>query len=540
MTATIAAALVAVLAACGSNPAASPGQNAGEPVSGGNLVYLASYDNPDFQWTDVNDWEPGIIFSALVDRLVYWDAKSSTLRPWLAESWTANPDSTQFTLKIRKGVTFSDGSALNAQVVADNLTIKGKGDKALGIPGTYTWPAGFESATVTDADTVAVKFSRPAYGFIRALTFYHSGIVGEKTLKLSFQDSSDIKNLVGSGPFVFDSYTPGEQYVLNKRKDYDWAPDGVGHTGSAYLDKITVRIAGQNSVRTGLLQSGQADVIRDVPTADEQRLGQTGFTVLPAKQIAYSVQIRVRPNSAATADVRVRQAIQHAVNRKELVDTLYFTDIWKPATSVIESGVPGWVDLSAKLTNDVDKANNLLDQAGWTARDPQGFRTKDGQRLSFLVYSVSWIRQSQPELLLLAQQLKKVGVELTVKNVDSNNETAAVGAPGVSLSISLGSVPTVSGPMRNNFHSAVTTSWFNSGALAKDTELDGHVDALSNATDDAGYTKAVSELQNYLIDQAYVIPLDTNQQTFAVAKKVHDLNVDAYGRLFFYDAWLSK
>lgn len=535
-----AVAAVALLAGCSSSSAPVASADA-TPVNGGNLTYVATADVDSFFWSLTNSWDAGIIFGQVVDRLISWQAGDDELRPWLAESWETNDDSTRFTLHLRKGVTFSDGTALDAKVVADNLNLKGLGDASRGITKVPTFPPGYQKAVADDDSTVVVTFDRPAYGFLRALTFIHSGIVGEKTLALDIDGVSRIQNVVGTGPFTFTSYSPGEQYVLTKRKDYDWAPEGASHRGAAHLDTITVKIASEPNIRTGLLESGQANVVRDVPPADEKRLTQEGLSVLPAQQTATSVYLQVRPNSAATSDVRVRQALQKGIDRQQLVDTLYFTDLWHPATSILNQNVPGWVDLSADLKYDLAGAKRLLDEAGWSKTDADGYRVKDGERISLTVYPVVYIQNSEAELLQIAQQYKKLGVEVRVKKVDSNQLTAALASPDVSAQITLGSTPQVTGPLYTAFHSGTTNPWFTSDGANVDAKLDALLDTLARAHNEKEYDAAVADVQRYLVEQGYVIPLENNLLTFgADPKTTHGIEFDAYGRPFFYDAWVTK
>ncbi len=543
LTAVLAAGAAAavLLVGCSSQTApASRGDSANvAPVHGGDLVYVATADISSFFWSLTNSWDSGIIFGQVVDRLIYWQAGDDILRPWLAESWEVNDDSTEFTFNIRQGVTFSDGTPLDAEVVANNLTLKGLGDVERGLIAVPTFPPGFVSAEALDASTVLVTFDRPAFGFLRSLTFIHSGIVGQSTLDLDIDGAARIEQIVGTGPFTFTSYSPGEQYVLTKRDDYDWAPDGVSHQGPAYIDTLTVKIASEPNIRVGLLESGQAHLVRDVPPADETRLTAAGLSVLPAQQTATSIHLRVRPNSDATKDVRVRQALQIGLDREELVSTLYYTDLWSPATSILNDSVPGAIDLSDQLEYDLDGATALLDAAGWTEIDDEGYRVKNGQRISLTIYPVVYIQNSEAELLQIAQQYKTLGVEVLVKKVDPSQSNAAIAAADVSAQITLGSVPQVTGPIYNGFHSQVPDSWFSSGGENVDTTLDALLETLSSVGNEEAYNAAIADVQRYLIEQAYVIPLEINLLTFgADPAAVEGITFDAYGRPFFYDASL--
>ncbi|WP_268597662.1 ABC transporter substrate-binding protein, partial [Escherichia coli] len=129
-------------------------------------------------------------------------------------------------------------------------------------------------------------------------------------------------------------------------------------------DGIKVIVTGEDSVRIGALQAGQADFIRQIQAYDEKQTQDQGFIIYAAPTRGVNDSIAFRPDNPLVADLRVRQALLHATDSKQIVDTLFSTN-YPQAKSVIASSAAGFVDLSGKLKFDPQQANRLLDEAGW-------------------------------------------------------------------------------------------------------------------------------------------------------------------------------
>jgi peptide/nickel transport system substrate-binding protein len=167
----------------------------------------------------------------------------------------------------------------------------------------------------------------------------------------------------------------------------------------------------EDSVRIGALLAGQADFIRQVQAYDEKQATDQGFKVYAAPTRGVNDSLSFRPDNPLVADLRVRQALLHATNAKQVVETLFSAN-YPQATSVLASSAAGYVNLSDKLTFDQAKARQLLDEAGWKAA-ADGIRSKDGQRLALTVYESLPQPQNKEVLQLIAQQWRQVGVALS-------------------------------------------------------------------------------------------------------------------------------
>src|SRR4051794_19165699 len=174
-----------LLTACGGNAggAQQTAADDGKPVQGGTLTYAEVTPITTFQTQAARFYEKANVLNSVLDRLTYFDAESGKLVPWIASSFKANEDNTEFTFDIRPGVTFSDGTALDAAAVKANLDALGKGIEKAQIQPNVDFAA-YKSAEVVDKDTVKVQLKSADANFLRATSSVTAGLVSPKTLEL--------------------------------------------------------------------------------------------------------------------------------------------------------------------------------------------------------------------------------------------------------------------------------------------------------------------------------------------------------------------
>ena len=238
------------------------------PKTGGTLVYLDQQAHTNLYPPAGGFYPNGGILGQVTDKLTYQNPETLAIEPWLAESWDINADSTEYVFHLRDGVTFSDGSVLDAAAVARNFDTFGLGDKER----SHTKSEVFNNYTgseVIDPLTVKFTFKAPSPGFLQGTSVIGSGIVSPETLDHNFNDLGDATRIVGSGPFIIESETLGSEINLRAREDYDWAPPSLEHQGRAFLDGIKIIVTFEDGVRIGALLSEQADFIRQVQAYDE-------------------------------------------------------------------------------------------------------------------------------------------------------------------------------------------------------------------------------------------------------------------------------
>lgn len=500
LTAASAMATAALVAMTGLSPAVG----AGAPRNGGDITFLI--DSLGSTWIPNNSAISsfqGHIWGHVTDKLVYVDADGK-VSPWLAESWKQSDDATQFTLRLKKGVTFSDGTPLDASAVVANLDIWYAGRKSEGINPIGLFPKTYLRAEAIDATTVKVFFKAPTLGFIPTLGYHGSILISPKTIAQPAAQQADLSKTSGSGPYLVESWKEGDFVKLVKRKDYNWGPSAVGHTGPAHLESITYKLVSEPSLRVAAVQSGQADVAYNASPQELKSLKQEGFTVATPRYLGFVNGWAINAKLEPYNDVKVRQALQAAINRQEIIDTVY-TPGWKLATSFIQSNVPGATDHSSLLAYDPGKATKLLDEAGWT-KGTNGFRSKDGKPLSLTLYSNPYLATAKAVDELIAQQLGKIGWKVFIRAYDvvTFGEKVRFGGPAVpayEVTRSFIDAGTVASILTNANNGE---DWFALGE--SDTRLNELRDKIATAGSTAIRDPLLDELQKYVLEQGYYIP----------------------------------
>ncbi|WP_373851760.1 TIGR04028 family ABC transporter substrate-binding protein, partial [Delftia acidovorans] len=407
-----------LLAACSRQADTAQAGAAAGPVEGGTLVYLEQQAHTNLYPPAGGFYPNGGVLNQITDKLTYQDPKTLEIQPWIAESWTVNADATEYSFKLRPGVTFSDGTPLDAAAVARNFDTYGLGNKALKQPVSEVIN-NYERSEVVDPLTVKFFFRKPSPGFLQGTSVIGSGLVSPATLDRPFEELGDATRIIGSGPFVVASETLGKELVLKVRKDYAWGPAKLAHQGRARLDEVKFIVTPEDSVRIGALLAGQAGLIRQIQAYDEKRVEDQKFSIYAPPTRGVNNSVAIRPDNALVADLKVRQALLHGTNAKEIVETL-FSPRYPQARSVIASTAAGFVDLSAKLAYDEAKAKQLLDEAGWTL-GANGLRQKDGRDFVLSTYESLPQPQNKETLQLVAQQWARIGVKLNVLSGDAGS-----------------------------------------------------------------------------------------------------------------------
>lgn len=524
--AALAAATALTLSACGEGGATSTAS--GPPHSGGTLTFAVGSDAGCVDPQQVSSNDTIYSLRQIVDSLTDQDPATGKIVPWLAQSWDISPDATTFTFHLRPGVTFSDGSPLTAQVVKDNFDAVPK----LGALGVLAegYLSGVQATTVVDPSTVRVQFSRPNAQFLQATSTFSLGIESSASAKKRPQDKCS-QGVIGSGPFVLKQHVPNQSITLAKRTGYDWGSSLWRKKGEAYLDQVVFKVVPEAGVRQGSLQSGQVDAIGSVGKADEAALKAAGVTLLARANPGAVFNLGLNNSRPALRDERVRQALQVAVDREQIVDTVFPTGT-RPATSVLSHTTPDYADQGPALAFDAAKAKALLDSAGWTPGG-DGIRQRNGARLSLNLVWFANAATNQPALELVQQQLKAVGVDVVLKQLPIAQLAQAQTAGDFDLL--WGNLTRADPDILRGQYSTQLANVYRIPAPGIDELL-----TRQAATTDAAQRKAVvAQAQQEVVRNAYVIPVVELQTELGVAPKVHDLDFEASSRIQLHDTWLS-
>ncbi|WP_157252969.1 ABC transporter substrate-binding protein [Nonomuraea typhae] len=538
---------VLLLGACSAPAATSAGSAAQSPaargpVKGGSLTFAADTEPVTFDVHVSAQDITGAILRNVFDSLIAEDA-AGKFHPWLAESWEAAPDLKSYTFRLREGVTFHDGTPFDAQAVkvnfdriADPAT---KSQLASNLLGPYT------GTKIIDSRTVKVEFAAPFAPFLQAASTAYLGFYSPKTLAANAATlASGGPAAVGTGPFVFTGYTKGQQATFTRNDAYAWPPKTGAHAGAAYLDKLTVRFLAEASVRVGALTSKQIDVAAAIPSAQVKTVEAGGtVTVLKSDYPGGNYNIYLNTSKAPLNDLKVRQALQRGVDVDTNVKALYFGQ-FKRAWSPLSPVTPGY---NAALENtwpyDPALAGKLLDEAGWTTRDADGYRTKDGRRLvvDWPLLPAQYLKDQRDVLGQAFQaDLKKLGVEVTRPQADI----------GTYLERVYGGKADLADYSWSRFEPDVLWLLFNgasklekggqNGTFLDDPDLTKWTDQGRATLDEAVRKDVYAKTQQRALDLAIVIPVYTQAQVLGLGKHVRGLTLDANAWPLFHDVWLDR
>lgn len=492
-------AALGLITACGSSSGASSSS-----ANGGSVTFLldalATFTTNSAAWSSFE----GNVYRNVFDKLVYVD-NDGKVSPWIATKWEHNPNYTQFTLHLKPGVTYSDGEKLDATAVADNLAFWAHGDASKGVAPVGLFPKTFTSAKAVNATTVQVNFSAPTLGFIPTLGYAGTILYSPKTISAPKADQADLAKEIGSGPYTVKSWKIDDNVVLVKRDDYNWGPAASGNTGPAHIGQITFKVSTDPAVRVAAVQAGQADIAYNPTPQQIAKVKAAGFGVYTPVYLGFSYGWALNTSVFPFNDTAVRQAVQHGIDRNEIISTAYTSD-WKPAKSFFNNSVPGVADESADFTYDPTESEQLLAKDGWT-KDKDGFLSKDGKELDLTLYASPYVVSTKAADQLIANQLAKIGIKANVVSYDVityNQKVTGSAATNqiqeVSRSIGDGSTAAQVFTSANSGE-----DWFRLGTSDKTIASLGP--KIIGATSPAARDAALAQLQKYVIDQAYFIPI---------------------------------
>lgn len=528
-----AVAAAAVLAAC-SGTAASEEAGGDEPSQGGTLEVGFSEDIENYDPHQRPQLTARTISRQIADTLTDQDPETGEILPWLAESWEINDDSTEFTFKLREDVTFSDGTPLDAEAVAANF------DRIVEIGPLAYIGAGllrnYAGSEVSDEYTVTVTFTEPNAQFLQATAVQSLSILAPATLELDPEEVA-AGEVIGSGPFVLESYDPNDGITLTAREDYAWGSPLQEHAGRAYVDEVHVSFIREPTTLAGAVASGQVDYGYVLAASTVPTLEAAGAQVVTTQMPAIAIPVVPLLHQEIVQDADVRRALSLATDRQAIVDTVFEGRV-SPATGVLSTTNPGYVDLSAELAYDLDGAIALLEAAGWDQVGSDGIRTNaGGDRLSLEIQYVSGSGDTELMLQLLQQQWAQAGIEfvLTPVTAAESSEYTIHNSPGdVTTWSQTRADPDV---LRTVYSSFYENQSFLFGHA--DEDIDELLDELQRTIDQQDRLEISDQVQQLLLERGYTVPIYDRVQFAGAAEGVAGVHTDLEGKPLFVDVSLG-
>ncbi len=542
LAAASAVAVAALVVGCSSGGGTPASTAAGEPTTGGTLTYLEPQAWGTLYPPSAGFYPNGGLVNNITDRLLYQNPETLELEPWIATDYTVNDDATEYTFDLRTDVTYSDGTPLTAENVVKNIDLYGKGDTDRALPVSEAIN-NYDHGEVVDADTVVFRFTAPSPGFAQAVSTINSGLLSDATLDRTSEQfgPGNATEIIASGPFVISAEEIGTKTSVKAREDYDWAPASLEHQGRAYLDGIDYVVAAEDSVRVGTVVAGQADIARQIEAPDEAQFTASGLSLVAASTNGVNNGLSFRFREPRLSDIRVRQAIIAGIDRQQIVDTL-FTENYPLATGALAKTALGYVDTSSYYAYDPDKASELLDEAGWTLGS-DGVREKDGQKLTLTFNEALPQPRSKEVVTLIQEQLGKIGIDVELYAGDQAAQTAASADQSV-VQVYHSMVGRADfDVLKSQYFSKNRNTLLNfskADGSVGDQELDTLLQAIASEPTTDERTAASAAAQQYLAENAYILPIFEEPQVFGLTAKVQGFATESVGRPSFYSAWLAN
>lgn len=373
-------------------PAAAP-TAAPAPAKPTQIVVAQYADAVSLDPQDTNDNASYGPEKLMFEGLVGFNEKME-MQPMLAEKWEASPDATTFTFFLRKGVKFHDGTPFNAAAVKYNFDRVTNPDNKLKRYGLYRIIAKTE---VVDEYTVKFTTSEP-FGAMLA-TFAHpaGGIVSPAAAKQGADAPAFGKKPVGTGPYKFVEWVPGDHLTVEKFADY-WNP-----AQGAKVDRFVIKPVPEAGTRISMLQAGDAQFINTVPYAQVKLVKDSKDVSVAENEAIYTYWVAMNTQKPPFNDKRVRQALNYAVDKQAIIDAV-LAGYGKPADSPLAPRVWGYKSVKT-YPYDVKKAKELLAAAGVTSAK-----------------TTMWISdntESKQVAVALQGQLKEVGFDVEVVSMEA-------------------------------------------------------------------------------------------------------------------------
>ncbi|MBZ9770656.1 ABC transporter substrate-binding protein [Mesorhizobium sp. CA6] len=386
------------------------------PKKGGRLIVAADSEPRNLNPAIVASNGVFFISSKIVETLAEaaFDGKDG-LQPRLALSWEGAADGLSVTFKLRDGVKWHDGKPFTSADVAFSALQIWKPLQNLG----RTVFKDLEAVDTPDALTAIFKFAKPTpFQLIRNALPALSSVVPKHLYEVGKIEENPANNApVGTGPFKFAEYKAGQYYRLTRNDAY-WGKD------EPYLDEIVYQVLPDRTSAAAALEAEEIQLaaFSAVPLADLDRISKVpGLKVITKgyEGLTYQLVVEINHRRKELADLKVRQAIAHAIDKDFVVKTI-FLGYAATATGPVPKNDPQFYTADVPTYPfDVVKANALLDQAGYKRAD-------DGKRFALKLLPAPYFNETKQFGDYLRQALAAIGIDAEIVNNDSTAHIKAV------------------------------------------------------------------------------------------------------------------
>lgn len=475
---------------------------------GGTLVIarLSDAENLDHHFMSTIN-AASVTHSKIYEGLVGRD-KNAEIKPLLAEEWKQLDDLT-WEFKLRQDVKFHDGTAFNADAV--KATFNRLLDPNVGSPRAVVFKM-VKVVKAVDEFTVQFILSEPFSPLLSILASHEGGIISPKAIEKFGKEIINEPN--GTGPFVFESWTPGQEIVFTKNKEY-WGT-------KANVDKVVLQVVPEETTRISMLETGEAHIAEPLSVPMMSTVEASSKVEVYRSEGFGTEYIGFNFQKEPFNDIRVRKAISHAVEMDSIIKGVY-NNVGKKANSLLGSKVFGYHSDMEAYEYNLNEAKKLLAEAGY----PDGFETT-------LKTMDSKERINMAEVI--QSQLKGIGVKVNIQVLEYGTfvEQANSGDSEMFILSWRNATGDADYNQYNLFHTnsqgAAGNTFFYSNQ-----EVDRLIDAARKEKDPNKRIELYAKSQELEMQDAIYIPVRVIENLAAVAKNVDGFEISPSGYLEIND-----
>lgn len=507
--------LLFLFVAC--SPSGSP-----QVTSGNRIVYGLTLMPSGFDPHIHGSSELGIPLRQVYDTLLFRDPTTSEFVPGLATAWTISEDGLVYTFTLRENVKFHDGTSFNAQSVASNLERitdpNTASQKARYLLGPYL------DYEIVDEYTIRLILSEPYSPLLDSLSQIYLAIASPAAFG-QYSNNRYQFHQVGTGPYRFTDYVPGDHITLQRNADYWGGPPFYQASGGAPVDEIEFRFYSDEATRSLALENGEAQVMGELPPTDARALtGNSEIQLVPVAISGQPLQFLFNTQRYPTENLLVRQALLYGTNRNAIVDTVFqrFSPVaWGPLSANNPFYSPS---VAGSYAHDTAQAQALLQEAGYTDSDNNGYLDFSGVELEVRVIVPPW--GLIPEVAqLLQDQWRTLGVRVALDTVPTYGallDAVERGEYNLVAFYTFGVDPAF---LSDFFSTNGATNWTG----FSDAELDAILVDAARQNDINMRRELYGQAQNIIMNNALILPIRDYVNLNGVDARVQNLTFDAYG-----------
>lgn len=451
--------------------------------------------------------------------------------PYLAKSWEISDDALTYTFHLREDVKFHDGTPMTSAdfVYAFN--------RALEVHPFAGWLLGpLEGVSAPDDYTFVIQLAQPNAPLLLGLSLYYLSPVHEGHIEEMGEDAFG-RNPIGVGPYIFKEWSTADRVVMERNPEFTWGPESWASQGPFNIETITVRILPDAATIIAGLEAGEIDYssinVQDLPIFDNEN-----FKILSAMRQGVSPYLVMNLEKPPFDDVRVRKALNLALNRQATVDLVARGHAKVQSGPLSPSMVGYWEGVEEiGYSYQPEEAAELMREAGYELND-DGVWEKDGVPFEYVMYSRT-VGGETNIYEVIQQQLKEFGMLVEIQQYETGILLDQYLRPGefeigaTSMSFSDCDLLTVM------FHtSSIGANNFN---RLSDPEMDEILTLTRTATSEDIRLQACADAQKLAVEGAYIAPIYTLISYSVVNGKVNDITLNPISqRVDWSGAWISE